>query len=334
MNIAFCGLRHGHILSLYALAKKNPEVHVVGAWEADDAARALAREQIAEPFYESYEALLCDPRVEIVAVGDYYGVRGQRVIEALSAGKHVLCDKPICTRLNELDEIERLCREKGLKVGCMLDLRYDPALRLARDLVQGGELGEIHAINFTGQHPLDYGRRPMWYFEEGKHGGTFNDLAIHGLDAVRLITGLTYRRTLCARQYNAFAHEQPNFLDCAQLLGEYENGAGLLADVSYSAPSGVAFELPGYWRFSFWGEKGMLECRLGEGSVLLAPSGGPVTRLDAPPVEEDCLAELLRAIRGEETVFPANDALISTRVALEIQRFADEQGETLGRRLF
>ena len=231
-NIAFCGLRHGHIFSLYDLAKANPEVRVVGAWEEDEAARAQAMEKIAEPFYGSYEQLLADPRVEIVAVGDYYGVRGQRIIQALRAGRHVLSDKPLCTRLSELDEIERLCREKGLYVGCMLDLRYDPALRLAARLVRSGELGEIHAVNFTGQHPLNYGTRPMWYFEPGKHGGTFNDLAIHGLDAVRFITGLDYRRTLYARQYNAFAREQPDFPDCAQLMGEYENGAGLVADVS------------------------------------------------------------------------------------------------------
>ena len=318
-NIAFCGLRHGHIFSLYDLAKANPEVRVVGAWEEDEAARAQAMEKIAEPFYGSYEQLLADPRVEIVAVGDYYGVRGQRIIQALRAGRHVLSDKPLCTRLSELDEIERLCREKGLFVGCMLDLRYDPALRLAARLVRSGELGEIHAVNFTGQHPLNYGIRPMWYFEPGKHGGTLNDLAIHGLDAVRFITGLDYRRTLYARQYNAFAHEQPDFPDCAQLMGEYENGAGLVADVSYSAPNGAAFDLPSYWRFSFWGEKGMLECRLGEGSVLLARSGGPVERLNAPAVRENCLSELLQAIRGQATVFPPNDALLSARVALEVQ---------------
>lgn len=324
MNIAFCGLRHAHIFSLYALARANPEVCVTGAWEEDPRAREQAGARLDVPFAGCYEELLDDPRVDVIAVGDYYGIRGRRVIQALRAGKHVLCDKPVCTRLCELDEIERLCWARDLQVGCMLDLRYDPALRLAGALVRGGELGEIHAINFTGQHPLDYGVRPMWYFEEGKHGGTFNDLAIHGLDAVRLITGLSYRRTLCARQYNAFAREQPRFADCAQLLGEYENGAGLAADVSYSAPSGSAFSLPGYWRFSFWGEAGMLECRLGEGSVLLARAGRPAERLPAPGVDEDCLRELMASIRGRKTAFERNDALISTRVALEVQRAADE----------
>ena len=53
--------------------------------------------------------------------------------------------------------------------------------------------------------------------------------------------------------------------------------------------------------------------------MLLARSGGPVERLDAPAVRENCLSELLQAIRGQATVFPPNDALLSARVALEVQ---------------
>ena len=205
----------------------------------------------------------------------------------------------------------------------MLDLRFDPALRLARNLVRSGELGEIHAVNFTGQHPLNYGTRPLWYFDRRLHGGTFNDLAIHGLDAVSMITGLSYARTLCARQYNAFAREEPSFPDCAQLMGEYENGAGLIADVSYSAPAPTAFRLPSYWRFSFWGEKGMIECALGAEKLLLAQAGRDELRLlTAPAVKETYLTELIRQIRGEQTVFPQRMLFDSTRTALEIQRSA------------
>ncbi len=226
--------------------------------------------------------------------------------------------------MEELEEIEHLAGEKKLAVGCMLDLRFDPALRLARNLVRSGELGEIHAINFTGQHPLNYGTRPSWYFDRRLHGGTFNDLAIHGLDAVSMITGLSYARTLCARQYNAFAREEPSFPDCAQLMGEYENGAGLIADVSYSAPAPAAFRLPSYWRFSFWGEKGMIECALGAEKLLLAQAGRNELRLlTAPAVKENCLTELIRQIRGENTVFPQWMLFDSTRTALEIQRRAE-----------
>ena len=324
MNLAFCGLKHAHIRALYALCEENPDVRVLGAWDDDEGYRAAAEEWLQVPFYPTLEALLSDERVEIVSIGDAYGARGQETIQALRAGKHVLSDKPLCTRLAELKEIERLSEEKHLAVGCMLDLRYDPALRLARNLVRSGELGAIHAVNFTGQHPLNYGVRPSWYFDKRLHGGTFNDLAIHGLDAVSMITGLSYARTLCARQFNAFAREVPSFMDCAQLMGEYENGAGLLADVSYSAPAPTAFRLPGYWRFSFWGEGGMIECALGTEKLLLAQAGRNELRLlTAPEVKETCLTELIRQIRGESTVFPQRMLFDSTRTALEIQQSAE-----------
>lgn len=324
MNLAFCGLKHAHVGSLYALCAQNPDVRILGAWEGEEAYRAAARAWMQAPFYPTLDELLNDKEVDVVVIGDAYGARGQEAIRALKAGKHVLSDKPLCTRMEELREIERIAGEGHLAVGCMLDLRFDPALRLARNLVCSGELGEIHAINFTGQHPLSYGTRPSWYFDAQLHGGTFNDLAIHGLDAVSMITGLSYARTLCARQYNAFARKVSSFPDCAQLMGEYENGAGLIADVSYSAPARAAFRLPSYWRFSFWGDKGMIECALGAGKLLLAQAGRDEIRLlTAPKVKENCLTELIGQIRGESTVFPQRMLFDSTRTALEIQLSAE-----------
>ena len=324
MNIAFAGLRHGHIFTLARMARENPLFTITGYWEEDAAAREAAAPQFTETAYPSYDALLADPAVDVVAVGDYYGIRGERILRALRAGKHVLCDKPVCTRLSELAQIETLCREKGLKLGCMLDLRYDPALRMAQSMIRGGMLGEIHAVNFTGQHPLNYGVRPSWYFEPGKHGGTFNDLAIHGIDAVTMVTGLAYEKTLCARTWNAFAHSVPDFRDCAQLMGTLQNGAGVTADVSYAAPAPSAFSLPPYWRFSFWGENGFLECRLGEGEVTLALAGDAAPRrLSAPPVTDDYLTDLTREIQGESVAFDTKSVLLSTKTLLEIQQFAD-----------
>ncbi len=324
MNLAFCGLKHAHIRTLYALCAENPDVRVLGAWDDEKGYRDAAQAWLRVPFYSVLDELLSDEKVDIVAIGDAYGARGQEAIRALKAGKHVLSDKPLCTRMEELEEIERLAKERKLAVGCMLDLRFDPALRLARNLVHSGELGEIHAVNFTGQHPLNYGVRPSWYFDKRLHGGTFNDLAIHGLDAVSMITGLSYARTLCARQYNAFAREAPSFLDCAQLMGVYENGAGLIADVSYSAPDQAAFRLPSYWRFSFWGEKGMIECALGAEKLLYAQAGrNEIRLLTAPEVKENCLTELIRQIRGESTVFPQEMLFDSTRTALGIQQSAE-----------
>ena len=63
-----------------------------------------------------------------------------------------------------------------------------------------------------------YGRRPDWYFEKGKHGGVINDLAIHGIDLVRLFTDSDVEQVLSARSWNFYANEEPAFLDSAQFM--------------------------------------------------------------------------------------------------------------------
>ncbi len=321
MNIAFAGLRHGHIFGLYKKAKKMDGVAVIGAWEADDAARTAAQATVTEPFYDSYDALLADERVDAVAVGDYYGIRGQLIIRALNAGKHVIADKPICTSLSELEEIRALSAEKKLKVACMLDLRYDGAVRTAKKLVEAGRLGKIHAMGFTGQHPLSYGTRPMWYFEEGKHGGTINDIAIHGVDALRYITSLEYVGTTCARTWNAFAKEVPHFDDCAQFMVEMSGGAGLMADVSYAAQTKTSFSMPSYWRFNIWGEEGCIEFRFGDSELRFAGRDSEqVETIPCQPVTECWLDDFIKPYDASSV----EDVLISSEAVLRIQRAADD----------
>ena len=322
MNIAFAGFRHGHIWGLYAKAQSTEGVHATGAWEADDAARAEAKQKVSEPFYDSYDALLADPEVDAVAVGDYYGIRGRLITCALKAGKHVIADKPICTSLEELKEIRAISAEKQLKVACMLDLRYDGAIRAAKKLVEEGKLGKIHAMGFTGQHPLNYGTRPQWYFEEGKHGGTINDIAIHGVDALRYITGLEYVKTTCARTWNAYAREVPFFNDCAQFMAEFEGGAGLMADVSYAAQTKTAWAMPSYWRFNIWGEEGCVEFRLGSKSIFFAGrESEAIEEIACEKPDENWLTDFIKPYDAATV----ESVLASTEAVLSIQQAADAE---------
>lgn len=331
MNIAFAGLRHDHIFGLASMAKQNPDFIITGYWEQDDAAREIAKMHFSQPAYSSYEELLSDECVDVVAVGDYFGIRGRRVIAALKAGKHVLCDKPVCTSLEALDEIERLLQEKKLKLGCMLDLRYEPCLRTLSTLVADGLLGQIRTATFTGQHPLNWGVRPTWYFEDGKHGGTFNDIAIHGVDAIHFLTGSPYVKTLYARQWNAFAPSAPDFCDCAQFVGELENGANVMSDVSYAAPAPCGFKTPAYWRFTLWGENGFAECRFSDPKITLMLTGDEQPRtLTAKPVPSDYLRDFKHEIEGEPVLFDTRSVLDSSRAALQLQRYADEKSNQKG----
>ncbi len=321
MNIAFAGFRHGHIYGLYRRAKEMSGISVIGAWEQDEQTRIAAQKTVSEPFYESYDALLADEKVDAVAIGDYYGVRGKLIIKALEAGKHVIADKPLCTSLEELQTIHKLAAQKQLRVDCMLDLRYDGAIRTAKDLISDGRIGTVHAMAFTGQHPLNYGVRPMWYFEEGKHGGVINDIAIHGIDALRYMTSLEYVRTVCAREWNAYAKEAPAFKDCAQFMAEYEGGAGVIADVSYAAQSKTAGKMPSYWRFTIWGEKGSIELRFGDDTIkFVDQQSDDVEIIPCKKVSECWLDDFVKPFDEDFLL----DILTSAEASLRVQQAAEK----------
>ncbi|MCF6125189.1 Gfo/Idh/MocA family oxidoreductase [Mesorhizobium sp. M7A.F.Ca.CA.001.07.2.1] len=98
-----------------------------------------------QKMYSDYEAMLADPELEavIVATSDAYHV--PMSIRALNAGKHVLCEKPIGTSVEEGEALAEAVRRSGkiLQVGHMK--RFDPALETARDFVRD-EIGEVLAL--------------------------------------------------------------------------------------------------------------------------------------------------------------------------------------------
>lgn len=326
MNIAFAGFRHGHIFDLWNKAKNNNDVNIAGSWEADDITRAACISQGIKFIYPDYEAILNDKNVDIIAIGDYYGARGSLAIMALEAGKHIIADKPLCTSLDELEIIKRLSKEKALSVFSMFSMRYDANAASVREIISDGKLGEIRSLYFGGQHPLNYGSRPMWYFEEGKHGGTINDIGIHGIDFINYTMGLRFAKICSARCWNAFAKEKPDFKDSAQFMLELNNGAGVIADVSYASPDSFSYGLPTYWLFIVWGSKGMLKFNAGTGDVEAYFEGsGNVVHMKGTAPQADYLSDMITEIRGgQPKVLSTAEVLSSTGDILTIQRFANE----------
>lgn len=328
-KIAFAGFRHNHIFSLYARVAGHSELEICGACEEYAPARTRVKEAHPEiDFnYDCLDAMIAGSGCDIVAVGDYYGRRGAIAIAALRQGKSVISDKPLCTSLGELEEIERLVAAAPgkLAVGCMLDLRTGSAVAAARNFIDSGRLGKIVQIQFTGQHPLLYGSRPEWYFEAGKHGGTINDIAIHGIDIVRRLTGSEVARILAARSRRALA--PVDFRDSGSLMLELDSGCCVLADVSYSAPDSQGYGLPSYWRFNIWGEGGMIEFNSLERCARAYLNGESALRLLEPPADPgpDYLDSFLNELDGRPGELNTAEVIASSRSALRIQQVADAE---------
>ena len=326
-KVAFVGFRHSHIDGLYTRMKDSEEYTIVAACEENAEAAAAARERGIDITYTNFHEMMMECDFDILAIGDYFGIRGARAISALVAGKHVIADKPLCTSLAELREIRHLAQTRNLKVGCMLDMRLNGNINAAKAVIDSGRLGEIHAISFGGQHPLSYGTRPNWYFEQGKQGGTINDIAIHGLDAVEFMTGHTITELTAARTWNAFATFAPVvFQDAAQGMFALDNKCGVMFDVSYFAPEKTGFANPFYWRFTIWGRKGVMEFNYADSGCKLYLTGAEsVEEVPAAVEGSDYLKIFTQEIStGADLPFGSNHIMDVTEKCLKLQVMADK----------
>jgi len=330
VRIAFMGFRQEHIDSMYrfAAAEDGRGCTVVAACEEDPGVRTAlaAKYSIA---YSNYRMMLDTVPCDVVEVCDYFGKRAAVVIEALRRGKHVLCDKPICTTLEEFRQIQKLRNERGLVVSIALDLRDRGNYQRMRELVQDGAIGEVHGVSVSGQHPLLIGIRPAWYFEEGKHGGTLNDLSVHAFDIIRWITSMEFVEITAARNWNAFAKDFPHFHDGAQFLAQMENGCGVLGDVSYFMPDSQGRVIDQYWRLTMYGTEGVIETSYPRGTVWMArrDRSDPEVFPSLPGTPGGYLRSFVREITGDcRNLSPSSaDAMRAAGIALKAQHAADNR---------
>ena len=329
LRLAFCGFRHGHIMGLYEAARRHERVEVVAACEEDaSAAAALKSAGKVELTHSTYDQLYDDAAFDAVAVGDYFARRGSVILRALRANKHVISDKPICTNLGELEQIAAAAKANRRAVGCLLDLRDHGPFMTMRRQIREGAIGTVQTINITAQHPLMPGKRPAWYFEPGKHGGTINDIGIHAIDLIPWLTGRTIFKIVAARAWNARLPQFADFQDAAQILLELDNAGGVLGDLSYLAAEGVAYRSTQYWRVTCHGDGGVIETSYNAKSIELAGSGDASPR--SIPAEAGDPTGCLEAFLNETDSSPREGALTTegvldaSRRVLLIQQAADD----------
>ena len=95
----------------------------------------------------SYDAVLSDPAVDAVAIATPAATHFDLVRSALEAGKHVLVEKPLTPSVAEGEKLASLALRSGLVLMCDHTYCYTPAVQRIRELIRGGEIGDIQFID-------------------------------------------------------------------------------------------------------------------------------------------------------------------------------------------
>ena len=139
--------------------------------------------------YDELDAALSDPEIEAVWVATPHALHREHVEAIAAARRHVLCEKPLATTVEDARAIVRACRQAGVALGTGYHLRHHPLHREARRLVLAGELGEVVSAQAEWSLPPGPpGAGASWRQEpEMAGGGIITGTGIHAIDLLRYV---------------------------------------------------------------------------------------------------------------------------------------------------
>ncbi|MBQ3528500.1 MAG: Gfo/Idh/MocA family oxidoreductase [Clostridia bacterium] len=145
-----------------------------------------------EKVYADEDELIADPLIDIVDICTPNCFHYETLKKALNAGKHVYCEKPLCTTADEAVEIAELAKEKGLICAVVFNTRFLLPVLRAKELVSEGRIGEVLSFQgrFLHSSATDPEKKAGWKQNRDVcGGGVLFDLGSHTIDLIRWICG-------------------------------------------------------------------------------------------------------------------------------------------------
>ena len=148
--------------------------------ETEEWARSLGVAKLTR----DYKEILADPEVDAVFICSSTDTHSAISLEAIAAGKHIFCEKPVDHDLGKIKAVMQALEGSNVKYQVGFNRRFDHNFAAAREAVASGRIGELAVLKITSRDP---GAPPVDYIKVS--GGIFLDMTIHDFDMVRFISG-------------------------------------------------------------------------------------------------------------------------------------------------
>lgn len=324
----------GFIGAVHVDALRRLGVDVAGV--AGSSPERAAAKGIA-PVYDTYEALLADGRIDVVHVTTPNHLHFSQVQAALTAGKHVVCEKPLAVISEESRELVELAERSGLVHCTNFHNRFYPLVQEMRERVRAGEAGEVWSVH--GGYLQDWLARPTdwnWRLEVEKAGAlrAVGDIGSHWLDTAQFVTGLRVVEVLAdlatvhstrsrpAGEVETFAGTQATETvsvaidteDLAHLLLRFDNGARgslVVSQMALGRKNSLRIEVDGSEQALAWDSERNEELWIGHreepnelllrNAALMHPAAAGRSHLPVAHAEgfADAFRELYRAVYAD-----------------------------------
>ncbi len=249
-KVGIMSFAHMHAYAYAGCLKALPGAELAAVWDDDvKRGRAAAREFGAK-FVGDMQRFLSAELDAVIVCSE--NVKHRAMVEAAAkAGKWVLCEKPLATTAADAKAMIRACSAAGVGLSTAFPCRFITPVMEARNLLNNGEIGRLHAAACTNN-----GSFPGGWFADPKlsGGGAVMDHTVHVVDALRWMTGKEFTKVYC--DCDRLLHKGIKTDDVGSLHLEMEGGVIVSHVASWNRAE--SFPTWGDVTFELVGSKGIL----------------------------------------------------------------------------
>lgn len=223
-------------------------------------AQALADKHHVPHVYTDYRAMLEHDDIHGVVLCLPNYLHCQVTLDAAAAGKHVLCEKPMCMNRREADDMIAACERAGVVFMYAEELCFAPKYVRTKQLADEGALGRIYLVKQSEKH---FGPHADWFWDiERSGGGVLFDMGCHGIEFARWVLGRPRATSVYAHCATYVHADKTRGEDTAVLLLEFENDAMAIIEESWARQGGMDD------RAEIYGSEGVTYADLLHGNAL------------------------------------------------------------------
>ncbi len=326
VRVGIVSFAHSHASAYAAVLRDLGETNFVGIADEDAERGARAAENFGVRFFDKADSLF--EEVEAVVVCSENNNHARDVIPALRGGVHVLCEKPIATTVDDARNMIQASESLGSQLRIAFPVRYLPPVARAREIVRGGSLGRLLAVNGANRGRIPDG----WFLDpELAGGGAVMDHTVHVADLFRWMLDVEVK-SVYAEVGSFFGGGETD--DAGILTLELEGGPvadGVFATIDPSWSRGDGFPVAADVALRIAGTSGVLDV-----DPFARPlrtfdheTGTPAWSYTGEDMNALMLSDFLRGVvRGEPSGASGLDGLRALEVVLAAYRSAESHRPT------
>ncbi len=178
------------VLPAFRNSKKAKVVALV-SHDKERARRLAAKFGVRDYYaYDDYGLCLSHPEVDGVFIASVNGAHAEQTLRAAAAGKHVLCEKPMATTVEECQGMVEACRANRVRLMIAYRKYFEPGSVALKKLVTSGKLGRLKVMHSAYTEIVDPGKAQAWQLNRKlAGGGSLMDLGIYCVNAICWVAG-------------------------------------------------------------------------------------------------------------------------------------------------